>query len=220
LKRFHSAANSIHTRKRRYNRQPNLPAVIPAFAVADERFGRKITRPDSFVPRPRVCKRQLFSKKPGCRDCGHSSSSHLRKAISVTRARVRVSPAPVLLTNKTKLLHLIELKDCRVKAGRRKCARGYVCPRFAGRRVPFDKSLNGCPDPHIGSPLPTLTMQQGERHRVQSVLAPRVGCPLGLSVAAHPSAATCSYNSLLLSLRSVTSEPLYLFPLAPKTGHV
>jgi hypothetical protein len=45
-------------------------------------------------------------------------------------------------------------------------------------------------------------MQQGERHRVQSVLAPRVGCRLGVSVAAHPSAATCSYNSLLLSLRS------------------
>jgi len=46
------------------------------------------------------------------------------------------------------------------------------------------------------------------RHRVQSVLAPRVGCRLGVSVAAHASAATCSYNSLLLSLRSVTSETL------------
>jgi hypothetical protein len=130
------------------------------------------------------------------------------------------SPAPVLLTNKTKLLHLIELKDYRVKAGRRKCARGYACPGFAGRRVPFGKSLNGWPGPHIGSPLPTLTIQQEERHRVQSVLAPRVGCRLGVSVAAHPSAATCSYNSLLLSLRSLTSETLYLFPLAPKTGHL
>ncbi len=121
------------------------------------------------------------------------------------------SPAPVLLTNKTKLLHLIELKDYRVKAGRRKCARGYACPGFAGRRVPFGKSLNGWPDPHIGSPLSTPTMQQGERHRVQSVLAPRVGCRLGVSVAAHPSAATCSYNSLLLSLRSLTSETLNRF---------
>jgi hypothetical protein len=70
------------------------------------------------------------------------------------------SPAPVLLTNKTKLLHLIELKDYRVKAGRRKCARGYACPGFAGRRVPFGKSLNGWPGPHVRSPLPTLTMQQ------------------------------------------------------------
>jgi len=72
------------------------------------------------------------------------------------------SPAPVLLTNKTKLLHLIELKDYRIKAGRRKCARGYACPGFAGRRVPFGKSLNGWPCPHVGSPLPTLTMQQEE----------------------------------------------------------
>jgi len=104
------------------------------------------------------------------------------------------SPAPVLLTNKTKLLHLIELKDYRVKAGRRKCARGYACPDLARRRVPFGKSLNGRPDPHIGSPLSTATMQQEERHRVQSVLAPRVGCRLDLSVAAHPCAATCSYN--------------------------
>jgi hypothetical protein len=31
-------------------------------------------------------------------------------------------------------------------------------------------------------------MQLEERHRVQSVLAPRVGCRLGASVAAHPSA--------------------------------
>ena len=37
---------------------------------------------------------------------------------------------------------------------------------------------------------------------------------------AHPSAATCSYNSLLLSLRSLTSEALYPFPFAPKTGHL
>ena len=140
------------------------------------------------------------------------------KVISATRAPVWASPAPVLLTNKTKLLHLIELKDYRLKAGRRKCARGYACPGFAGRRVPFGKSLNGWPGPHVGSPLPTLTIQQGERHHVQSVLAPRVGCRLGLSVAAH--AATCSYNSLLLSLRSLTSETLYLFPLAPKTGHL
>ena len=164
-------------------------------------------------------KRQLPSKKHGC-DCGHSSSSHLRKLISVTRARVWAFPTPVLLTNKTKLLHLIELKDYRVKAGRRKCARGYACPGFAGRRVPFGKSLNGWPGPHVGSPLPTPTMQHEEQHRVQSVLAPRVGCRLGVSVAAHPSAATCSYNSLLLSLRSLTSETLYLFPLAPKTGHL
>jgi hypothetical protein len=161
-----------------------------------------------------------FPRKPGCGDCGHSSSSHLRKVISATRAPAWASPAPVLLTNKTKLLHLIELKDYRVKAGRRKCARGYACPGFAGRRVPFGKSLNGWPGPHIGSPLPTLTIQQGERHRVQSVLAPRVGCRLGVSVAAHASTATCSYNSLLLSLRSVTSETLYLFALAPKTGHL
>ena len=63
-------------------------------------------------------------------------------------------------------------------------------------------------------------MQQEERHRVQSVLAPRVGCRLDLSVAAHPGAATCSYNSLLLSLRSLTSETSYPFPLAPKTGHL
>ena len=59
------------------------------------------------------------------------------------------SPAPVLLTNKTKLLHLIEFKDYRVKAGRRKCARGYACPGFAGRRVPLGESLNGWPGPHI-----------------------------------------------------------------------
>jgi len=128
--------------------------------------------------------------------------------------------APVLLTNKTKVLHLIELKDYWVKAGRRKCARGYACPGFAGRRVPFGKSLNGWPGPHVGSPLPTLTRQQGVRHRVQSVLAPRVRCRLALSVAAHPSAATCSYNSLLLSLRSLTSGTSYPFPLAPKTGHL
>src|SRR5579863_4396070 len=95
--------------------------------------------------------------KPGCGDCGHSSSSHLHKVISATRAPAWASPAPVLLTNKTKLLHLIELKDYRVKAGRRKCARGYACPGFAGRRVPFGKSLNGWPGPHVGSPLPTLT---------------------------------------------------------------
>src|SRR5271154_7094592 len=56
-------------------------------------------------------KRQLSSKKRGCDDCGHSSYSHLRKVISVTRAHVWASPAPVLLTNKRKLLHLIELKD-------------------------------------------------------------------------------------------------------------
>jgi hypothetical protein len=71
---------------------------------------------------------------------------------------VWASPAPVLLTNKTKFLHLIELKDYRVKAGRRECARGYACPGFAGRRVPFGKSLNGWPGPHVGSPLPTPTM--------------------------------------------------------------
>src|ERR1700730_6981290 len=114
---------------------------------------------------------------------------------------------------------MIELKDYWVKAGRRKCARGYACPGFAGRRVPFGKSLNGWPGPHVGSPLPTLSMQQGERHRVQSVLAPRVGCRLGVSVAAHVGAATCSYNSLLLSLRSLTSErrPCLLFT---KTEHV
>src|ERR1700678_980703 len=121
---------------------------------------------------------------------------------------VDFSPAPVLLTNKTKFLHLIELKDYRVKAGRRECARGYACPGFASRRVPFGKSLNGWPGAHVGSPLPTLTMQQGERHRVQSVLAPRVGCRLAVSVAAHPSAATCSYNSIasvssILNLRNV-----------------
>jgi hypothetical protein len=125
------------------------------------------------------------------------------------------SPAPVLLTNKTKLLHLIDLKDYRFKAGRRNCARGYACPRFASRRVPFGKSLNGWPGPHVGSPLPTLSMQQGERHRVQSVLAPGVGCRLRVSVAAHASVATYLYNSLLLSLRSLTSETLY--PVSPRT---
>src|ERR1039458_9926430 len=130
------------------------------------------------------------------------------------------SPAPVLLTNKTNLLHLIEFKDYRVKAGRRKCARGYACPGFAGGRVPFGKSLNGWPGPHVGSTTADADLQQGERHGVQSVLAPRVGCRLGVSVAAHPSAATCSYNSLLLSLRSSTSETSYPFPLAPMTGHL
>ena len=112
------------------------------------------------------------------------------------------------------------VKDCWVKAGRRKCARGYACPGFAGRRVPFGKSLNGWPGPHVGLPLPTQTMQQGERHRVQSVLAPRVGCRLSVSVAAHASAATYSYNSLLLPLRSLTSATLYPFSLAPKRGHL
>jgi hypothetical protein len=136
-----------------------------------------------------------------------------------TSARMGFSNASSL-TNKTKLLQLIELNDYWIKAGRRKCARGYVCPRFAGRRVPFGKVLNGWPDPHIGSPLSTPTMQQEERHRVQSVLAPRVGYRLGVSVVAHASAATYSYNSLLLSLRSLTSETLYLFSLAPKTGHL
>ena len=93
-----------------------------------------------------------------------------------------------------------------------------INPTANPRLVP--PSLNGWPGPHVGSPMPTLTMQQGERHRVQSVLAPRVGCRLTVSVAAHASAATYSYNSLLLSLRSLTSETLYLFSLAPKTGHL
>jgi len=55
-------------------------------------------------------------------------------------------------------------------------------------------------------------MQQGERHRVQSGLAPRVGCRLSVSVAAHASAATRSYNSLLLSLRPLTSERCTVSP--------
>jgi hypothetical protein len=58
-------------------------------------------------------------------------------------------------------------------------------------------------------------MERGERHRVQSVLASRVGCRLGVSVAAHPSAATCSYNSLLLSLRSFNLRNVV--PVSPRT---